>query len=81
MIAVTIKGSTKYYWYNEGYLRTSSYIFNLNNYDDILIHLTNDAIQCGDENYSKYEEGNKVSYKQFQRYLDEKYPKKSYSIQ
>jgi len=29
MVAITIGGSTKFYWHSEGYLRTSSYIFNL----------------------------------------------------
>ena len=35
-----------------------------------MIHLTNDAIQKGNPNYGKYEEGNKISYSEFQRYLD-----------
>ena len=35
-----------------------------------MIHLTNDAIQKYCESYGKYEEGNKVSYNEFQRYMD-----------
>lgn len=36
-----------------------------------MIHLTNDAIQKNDTNYGKHEEGNKLSYTQFQKYLDQ----------
>ena len=34
------------------------------------IHLTNDAIQKKCETYGKYENGNKLSYAEFQKYLD-----------
>lgn len=33
------------------------------------MHLTNDAIQNKASGYSKYEPGNKLSYKQFETYL------------
>ena len=33
------------------------------------VHLTNDAIQGHCEEYSKYEQGNKVSFKDFANYL------------
>lgn len=80
MLAITIAGSTKFYWHSEGYLRTSSYIYNLKDHDNLYVHLTNDAIQSTDDKYSKYEEGNKLSYQQFQRYLDQNYRNKNYSI-
>lgn len=35
----------KAYWYQEGYLRTSSEVFSLDDLEDPFIHLTNDAIQ------------------------------------
>jgi hypothetical protein len=38
-----------------------------------MIHLTNDAIQKHGDNYGKHEDGNKVSYTEFQRYLDSTY--------
>ena len=47
MLMVTMGGVTKFYWYNEGYLRTSSEIFDLKDLSDSYIHLTNDAIQMG----------------------------------
>jgi hypothetical protein len=41
-----------------------------------MVHLTNDAIQKNSNTYGKYEEGNKLSYNDFQRYLDSKYDEK-----
>ena len=34
------------------------------------MHLTNDAIQINCEKYGKYEDGNKLSFHNFQKYLD-----------
>ncbi len=45
MIALTINGRMKFYWYEEGYVRTSSEFYDLENLRDTFIHLTNDAIQ------------------------------------
>ena len=41
----SIGGRTKAYVYDEGYIRTSSYEFDIHNLSDRLIHLTNDAVQ------------------------------------
>lgn len=49
--------------------------------DNQFIHLTNDAIQKNSENYGKYEEGNKLSYSTFQRYLDNTMPQKKYDFE
>ena len=38
-----------------------------------MIHLTNDAIQKNSSFYGKHEDGNKLSYNEFQKYLDQKY--------
>lgn len=35
-----------------------------------MIHLTNDAVQKKGEDYGKYENGNKISFADFQKYLD-----------
>lgn len=35
----------KVYWFEEGYIRTSSKEFSLINIENKLIHLTNDAVQ------------------------------------
>lgn len=45
MMITIINGNLKAYWYSEGYLRTSSEHFSLDNLSNMYIHLTNDAIQ------------------------------------
>ena len=50
------------YFYQEGYLRTSSKEFDLTKIDNRLIHLTNDAVQKNSADYGKYESSNKLSY-------------------
>lgn len=62
MLAVTIHGRLKVFWYDEGYIRTSSEPYDLSNLLDPFIHLTNDAIQKKGENYGRFEEGNKLTY-------------------
>jgi len=58
------------YWYQEGYIRTSSREFTIEECGDNFIHLTNDAVQKYSEEYSKFEPGNKLSFVEFERYLD-----------
>jgi len=55
----------KAYWFVDGYIRTSSKEFNLKNLNNKAIHLTNDAIQKKNDDYGKYETGNKLSYGDF----------------
>ena len=45
MLLTSTNGRIKGYWYQDGYVRTSSSMFNLNELDDPMIHLTNDAVQ------------------------------------
>ena len=52
----------KGYLYEEGYVRTSSQIYNFNDLSNKYVHLTNDAIQCKNDDYGKFEFGNKVSF-------------------
>lgn len=49
--------------------------------DNEQMHLTNDAIQKKYDEYEKYEPGNKLSYAEFQRYLDLSFPNKGYSFE
>ncbi|CAG9315373.1 unnamed protein product [Blepharisma stoltei] len=63
-------GVVQGYFYNEGYLRTASKGFSISNITNKYIHLTNDAVQKNSEDYGKYENGNKMTYSDFQRYLD-----------
>ena len=55
----------KGYFYEEGYLRTSSREFTISNLSNKLVHLTNDAIQKHAPDYGKFESGNKLSYIDF----------------
>ena len=65
-----IYGNLKGYFYEDGYLRTSSKEFQVGNFANKFIHLTNDAIQKKADDYGKFENGNKLSYLDFQKYLD-----------
>lgn len=61
------------YFFKEGYLRTTSteYRIDLDNVDDKFVHLTNNAIQQYSETYGTFEDGNQISFKRFQMYLEE----------
>jgi len=61
----SVKGTLTGFFYDDGYLRTSSKEFSLENIGNKLIHLTNDAVQKKAEDYGKYENGNKLSYADF----------------
>ena len=60
------------YMYREGYLRTSSEPFTLDKalLGSQFVHLTNNAVQKNGPMYGKFEDGNQVSFAQFQLYLD-----------
>lgn len=69
-LVTCINGVTQGYYYKEGYLRTSCREFDLADVSDRFVHLTNDAVQKHCEDYGRFESGNKLSYSDFQRYLD-----------
>ena len=60
----------KGYFYQGGYIRTSWQEFDLDDISDKYVHLTNDAIQSRWEDYGKYETWNKLSFLEFEKYLD-----------
>lgn len=70
MLLTTTNGRMKGYWYQEGYVRTSSSYFNLSELDDPMIHLTNDAVQKDGDSYGRFEAGNKVTYNELQKYIE-----------
>ncbi|CAD8123980.1 unnamed protein product [Paramecium sonneborni] len=57
MLLTSQNGILKGYWYQEGYIRTSSKEFTT-------------KLQSKDEDYGKFEQGNKISFLEYQRYLD-----------
>jgi len=69
----SVNGYMKGYYYHEGYLRTSSKKFTTKNVSNVMIHLTNDAVQKKSNDYGKFESGNKLSYADFQKYLEENF--------
>ena len=60
-------------FYKNGYLRTSSDNYSLNNNNNY-VHLTNNCLQKFGENYGKHEDGNTISFEAFQEYLDLMFP-------
>lgn len=59
-----------------GYLRTSSREYNVapGKLANKFIHLTNDAVQKKADDYGKHEIGNKISFREYQAYLNENFP-------
>lgn len=72
---VLITHNIECYIFKEGYLRTSSMIYKIDNIniDNKYMHLTNNAIQRYSDNYGSFEEGNQISFKNFNSYLHENY--------
>lgn len=69
------------YFFKEGYLRTSSREYDLDD-EDVRTHLTNNCLQVQDKAaYGQHEVGNTVSFELFQKYLDEEYPDTGISIE
>lgn len=61
MLLTCVNGQIKGYWYQKGYIRTTSYEYSIKN-SLSSVHLTNDAVQKLLPDYGKYEKGNKLSY-------------------
>lgn len=69
------------YFFKEGYLRTSSREYDLDD-EDLTTHLTNNCLQVLDKAaFGQHEVGNTVSFELFQKYLDEEYPDTGISIE
>ena len=68
-IWVLISHKMDVYIFKEGHLKASSVNYNINN-NNSFIHLTNYSLQKYNENFSKYETGNEISFEIFQQYLN-----------
>jgi tubulin--tyrosine ligase len=64
-------GLNRGYFFDEGYLRTSSKEFSLDNVDSRFVHLTNDAVQKNCTSYGVFEQANKLSYLDFEKFLQQ----------
>ena len=73
-LVTSVNGTLKGYNYLDGYLRTSVRDYSLGSFNKF-IHLTNDAVQKQSEDYGKFEFGNKVSFTEYQEYLNLTVPK------
>lgn len=62
--------SISFYWYLDGYARTSSYVYEVNNKTNLLVHLTNEAVQVKDKAcFGSQEPGNKVYFGKLDEYF------------
>jgi hypothetical protein len=61
---ICTSGVTRGFYYEEGYIRTSSKEYSTanKNLKNKFMHLTNDAIQKHSQDYGKFESGNKLTY-------------------
>ena len=73
-------GVIRGYICTEGYIRTSSLSFNIEQLNDVYVHLTNDAVQKGCNDYGKFEAANKLTYTQFESYLKKKHPEFDFKV-
>ena len=73
-IWVLITQEKEVYVFKEGYIRTSSEEFSLDesDIDKLFIHLTNNAVQKNNTEYGKFEDGNQLSFQFLQKYLKAK---------
>eukprot|EP00826_Nyctotherus_ovalis_P046885 TRINITY_DN5337_c0_g2_i2.p1 TRINITY_DN5337_c0_g2~~TRINITY_DN5337_c0_g2_i2.p1 ORF type:complete len:527 (+),score=62.24 TRINITY_DN5337_c0_g2_i2:78-1658(+) len=68
-LVTSVNGWIKGYYYRDGYLRTSSKEYSAGN-SLRSVHLTNEAVQIKYDDFGKHEAGNKISYADFQKYLE-----------
>ena len=68
---VLITGRKDLFFYKQGYIRTSSFEYNLQEKANY-VHLTNNCLQQFSDKYGEYEEGNTLSFEQLESYLNSK---------
>ena len=79
MLVTWVEGSIKAYFFDEGYVRTATNTFSLDDLEDNFIHLTNEAIQINCDSFSKFEKGNKLTIEALEEYIKSTF-KKDYSF-
>jgi hypothetical protein len=78
-IWVLLTQSMKVYVFKEGHLKTCSIEYNIDS-KDAFAHITNYSFQKYNSNFQKYEKGNEVPFYEFQKFLDEEYSERKFSI-
>lgn len=59
-----------FFWYSQGYARTCSFEYSAACKENLMVHLTNEAVQVKDaKTFGKFEPGNKVYYDQLDEYF------------
>ena len=76
---VLLTHNMKVYFFKEGHLKTCSITYDVNS-KDAFRHITNYSFQKYNDNFQKYEKGNEVPFYEFQKFIDENYPKKNYKL-
>lgn len=71
----------KLYYYKEGYIRTSSFEYTLDNLSENYVHLTNNCLQKHGNMYGKHEEGNTLPFEKMEEFFNSKYPNLSINFQ
>jgi hypothetical protein len=71
-LVVKLYGRANVFWYESGYIRTSSYLYSLEDKDNLKVHLTNEAVQVTDKStFGKFEPGNKIYYPEIGEYFSQ----------
>lgn len=69
-LVVKVQNRVFYFWYPDGYARTSSFLYGEGDKEDLRVHLTNEAIQVKDQKaFGRYEPGNKVYYNELNEHF------------
>jgi len=76
---VLVTHKMEVYAFREGHLKTSSVDYNIN-VKDSFVHLTNYSVQKYNNNFSKFEIGNEVSFDDFQNCLNKDYKEKKFNV-
>lgn len=79
-IWVLITHNLEAFVFKEGHLKTCSVHYDIGN-NNSYVHITNYSLQKHNENFSKFEMGNEVSFSQFQEFLNYCYSKKNINVQ
>jgi Tubulin-tyrosine ligase family len=68
---VLVSHTNDIYFFKEGYLRTSCIKYDIKDVTNIFMHLTNNAVQKHSKNYGEFEDGNQLSFEDFNKYLQQ----------